>query len=139
MNSKDGRPRQNYRWFNSSIGSQNIPFTGTYLGDGHKITGLGAWSGGPTNLPEFSNMSKFNVNTPLFGYLSGTVEDLTLASSSISGGSAALCNNASGAHLKNVIAHDIRLRRTIWKSRPVFWRLRRRARYLRTAALRIPA
>lgn len=47
MNSKDGRPRQNYRWFNSSIGSQNIPFTGTYLGDGHKITGLGAWSGGP--------------------------------------------------------------------------------------------
>ena len=110
MNSKDGRPRQNYRWFNSSIGSQNIPFTGTYLGDGHKITGLGAWSGGPTNLPEFSNMSKFNVNTPLFGYLSGTVEDLTLASSSISGGSAALCNNASGAHLKNVVAHDIRLR-----------------------------
>lgn len=110
MNSKDGRPRQNYRWFNSSIGSQNIPFTGTYLGDGHKITGLGAWSGGPTNLPEFSNMSKFNVNTSLFGYLSGTVEDLTLASSSISGGSAALCNNASGAHLKNVVAHDIRLR-----------------------------
>ncbi|MDR3759138.1 hypothetical protein, partial [Enterocloster sp.] len=110
MNSKDGRPRQNYRWFNSSIGSQNIPFTGTYLGDGHKITGLGAWSGGPTNLPEFSNMSKFNVNAPLFGYLSGTVEDLTLASSSISGGSAALCNNASGAHLKNVAAHDIRLR-----------------------------
>ena len=110
MNSKDGRPRQNYRWFNSSIGSQNIPFTGTYLGDGHNITGLGAWSGGPTNLPEFSNMSKFNVNTPLFGYLSGTVEDLTLASSSISGGSAALCNNASGAHLKNVVAHDIRLR-----------------------------
>ena len=55
-------------------------------------------------------MSKFNVNAPLFGYLSGTVEDLTLASSSISGGSAALCNNASGAHLKNVAAHDIRLR-----------------------------
>lgn len=110
MTSRDGRPRQNYRWFNSSIGSQNSPFTGTYLGDGHKITGLGAWSGGPTDLPEFSNMSRFNVNTPLFGYLSGTVEDLTIAASSISGGSAALCNNASGAHVKNVIAHDIRLR-----------------------------
>ncbi len=110
MTSGDGRPRQDYRWFNSAIGSQNIPFTGTYLGDGHKITGLGAWSEGPRDLPEFSSMSKFNVNTPLFGYLNGTVEDLVLANSNISGENSALCGSASGAHIRDVMAVNIKLR-----------------------------
>ncbi len=112
MNQTGGRDRQNYRWFNSTIGSKGHPFTGTYRGDGYQISGLGAWKDGSKvrDFPGFSSLKKLNEDTSLFGFLEGRVENLVIADSEIFGGTGVLCANADGAEIEGVIISNAELK-----------------------------
>lgn len=112
MNQMGGRDRQNYRWFNSTIGSKGHPFTGIYRGDGYQISGLGAWKDGSKvrDFPGFSALKKLNEDTSLFGFLEGRVENLVIADSEISGGTGVLCATVDGAEIEGVIISNVALK-----------------------------
>lgn len=110
------RGRSGYRWFNSSIGSYKTQFGGVYDGNGHVITGLGAWE----SRDKVSNSSTFdkvttNGDVPLFGFLSGAqVKDLTVQGASMVRKNedyrGILCREASGkTEISNVTIDNARL------------------------------
>lgn len=88
----DERGRSGYRWFNSSIGTAQTPFTGTYDGGGYTISGLGAWEsrGAVAGQSAFDKVT-LNKDVPLFGYLNGAgVKNLIVKGVSMSDRSDAL-------------------------------------------------
>lgn len=116
------RNRNNYRWFNSSIGSSAHPFSGIYDGDGYTISGLGSWKDAPDILKQspFHGISKFNANTALFGYLTGRVgaieetdlggtitpHNLVIDKSVVEGGKSIFCSVSKGAVIQGVTVRN---------------------------------
>ena len=82
--------RSAYRWFNSSIGDKDHMFTGSYDGQGHRITGLGSWPADIPLEPVRQKDSRYkatttNADVPLFGFVSGGAElkRITVSGSSL--------------------------------------------------------